>query len=666
VKPISDLYIDVPPLSTDEFAQKWSLLVKSKAGGLLRAIRGEDYSYYYNTEPPEFPPAYDTAKVDEQLAIIAELNPVGEELRQLGREAFLEKYEFSNKRIYQSWLIELARLWRHVNPPHGKVRRIWYKGFKRFAQQLRGSEFSESDYSNLSSSLADMVKSGLLNYSDLFVQDTTRKMFRGEYNRHIGFFNVVLACEKDSVVDELVQLGDSVGADLLISGKGNPSLAASEKALLLHQYRQIKEENPDFTTIFLAIISDYDHAGVGSVAGGFIQQFQTICNILDLKLVYKRVGLLPHHVPEARLTPEFALYAPNYRAVIRCTECYEWEHVCNACGKKHSKNSEGTPRLCTKRVKGRKCNASDFTSMRVHTKVQNPTSRNGFLTAAQYKQMRSGMLSEQEILDGLVCEECGCTRLKIHEEANPWFQVYGVPWCTVHETVHCTDYTKFNDEACVAPEDCNIRRYGIELDALGASYYFSEIAEWLIEVVGMEVVDEYARRETLPSAYDYDSLERDVAHEFATSESEDYRRITHILKELDDVREKLETRQEEMIDEIREHLTTLRHQLVVQENWDDRERVWDSDTNSWDSDSMRTLHETQARLIREAVRRGRQARGYESVLNIRKSPLILKTKNALQDDLRENPQAVSTEKRFDAIRVALIDENDEEVDTTDE
>ena len=119
-----------------------------------------------------------------------------------------------------------------IQPSYDIVRRIWYKGFKQFAQELRQDKFSEdTDYTSLISACSSWVKDGGMYYVDLFVQDSSRKTFWNE--SEFGWRNVFLLVEKDAACKELNQLADKIGARIVQSGHGVPSWGGAEGSLVL-------------------------------------------------------------------------------------------------------------------------------------------------------------------------------------------------------------------------------------------------------------------------------------------------------------------------------------------------------------------------------------------------------------------------------------------------
>lgn len=641
VKSITDetIYVSLPEDS--EFSQKWQEWVNHDLAQAYRVLLGDKYDIHDVFSLP-VPYVDKSQEEDEQLAMLLEDCLLIKELRE-NEEAFRERIEdntLSLTQIYQAFILEVARLWRAVNPRFGMIRRIWYKGFKVFGETLRKNEFSDSDNGTLGIAIKNWVSNSSMLYANLFVQDISRKIFYNDYGDR-GWKNVFLAVEKDAAASELNPLADIVGAMFVVSGHGVPSIAAAEKMIVLKHLRYIKNNHPEITTIILAIVSDYDHAGVNGVAGGFVQQFKMMCQKFDLDLQFKRVGLNPKHVLSHRLKPTFALYSPKMRAVIRCKECTETVYICESCGKAIY-NRKREPSQCPKKDKvGEPCTGNSFTEVIVNSKVKtSDCTKQGFLRKDDRNAVQADPSLAEKFLNKEPCTKCKALDQELSLEATPWFAVKGVPFCRTHDTCHTIDIEEFSDETKFRIDSsCLIERYGIELDALGASYYFNDITEFIYEQLTIEGVSDWSREKQLPEDYTYDEVVNNIVDKIA-SDNEVYLKINRLMIKAQRALNKLSSEKDSVVIDLKVLLMNRKEELLDTPDWDDRQREWDdsveliwykcdedicenlwSDSDEWNTcpkcesysivelgrgnwseDSVKAMHENHWKLVRHAVK----------------------------------------------------------------
>jgi len=672
MKSITDETIAVSLPEDAEFVQKWHEWLNNDLSKAYRVLLGDKHPIQDVLSLPI--PYVDTSQEqDEQLAMLLENCLLIQELRENEEEfqAKIEAHNLSITQIYQAFVLEVARLWRVVNPAFGMIRRIWYKGFKVFGETLRKNEFSDSDNSTLGIAIKNWVSHSSMLYANLFVQDISRKIFHNDYGDR-GWKNVFLAVEKNAAIKELTPLGDIIGAMFAVSGQGVPSIAAAEKMIVLKHLRYIKNNHPEIKTIILAIVSDYDHAGVNGVAGGFIQQFKMMCQKFDLELIFQRVGLNPKHVPLHRLKPAFALYSPKLRAVIRCKECQEKVYICESCGKALYRKKE--PSQCPKKDNtGEKCQGETFTEIIVNTKVKtSDCTKMGFLRKEDRNAVRADPSLAQKFINKEPCGVCGALNQELSLEATPWFGVKGVPYCRTHDICHTVDIEEFSDETKFKLDSsCLIERYGIELDALGASYYFNDITNFIYEQLTIAGVSDWSRTKQLPEYYEYDEIVDKIVSEIG-KENEVYSKLSDLIDQAQGAFSKLNHERDSVIKELKDLLMDRKGELLEQPDWDDRQREWDdsieliwyrceeelcehqwTDSDEWNTcplcesgqitelgrgnwseESVKDMHDTHWNLVKHAVKIKKDFHDYfHGTLGFAKNQLTGKLKDVLDEEI---------------------------------
>ncbi len=682
MKSIIDDVLSVHSYSEAEFEIIWASWLQNKnAYGYVKSLE-QDYDVFnLSSLPiPQINFQNDGGGAKERDEVLAEYLE-GSVLMDMVRNGKFKEVNETNfevngvklslSQIYAAYLMEVARLWRHafsqINKHYGMARRIWYKGFKVFAQKLRGNNFSESDNGNLTNALKKWVSTGVFRYSDVYVQDRTRKIFRND--SIYGWKNVFLCVEKDAAADELIELAELVGANYVISGHGAPGFAATEKAVLLDLLKGRTKEavqdfvrnNPNEKTIVLAIVSDYDHAGYNAVAGGFIKQFKLICSIYGLEIKYKRVGLMPSHVPIRRLKPSFALYSPPLRAAIRCNKCKKTQYICNYCGK-IVKTANGKPKSCNNKDRdGNNCDGDEFTKLRIQTKVKAQT-RNGFLRKSDRDDIIRDNDMKFKFINKIACSNCDNKDQDISIESNPWMSVYGVPFCETHDTCHTINKDEFSDRSKFKQDNtCFIIRYGIELDALGASYYYNDIVEFILDALGIKKMSDWCRQEYTPDDYEYQNTLESLAKEYIKDDYEYIElnnKIDSLRAEIDSLRQE----KEDMIEPIKNSLWEHAEPIVKDNSWDDRQRTWiesenENEDGSWSESSIKDMHQNHIDTIKGSIKRKSRFISYWMGLDFRKSILQDKLENLVKEEIDAGNIEidVDTEEEADDFAVLMIE-----------
>lgn len=165
------------------------------------------------------------------------------------------------------------------------LRNFWYHPIKPILSKLGYLEKESDDddpgrrlSQDLSDTIGELVKNGILTYRDLYIVDNSRQMtvpseemdepyvsVGGYQVRGRIYPNIILAVEKDTAYATIEDLADFIGCSA-ISGKGQDALAAMEKLLY-----SARDDLYDDEPIYIATITDYDPSGY-SIANTFIEQ----------------------------------------------------------------------------------------------------------------------------------------------------------------------------------------------------------------------------------------------------------------------------------------------------------------------------------------------------------------------------------------------------------
>jgi len=187
------------------------------------------------------------------------------------------------------------------------LRRHWYSWFKtQFAQNLSDQLAAHGDEkelqgfdgtawaARLSKTYGTLVDTGRLTYTDLWVSDTSRMMFKMWSTLFSGCW-IVFAVEKDSLVQDFKRAAAALGARSLVSGKGKQSKAAAE--LQLREHFGWSERHDPFTAqkpLIVLHLTDHDMDGEKIIGPTFGDQFRRYTP----HVVEARVGIKPEQVDD--------------------------------------------------------------------------------------------------------------------------------------------------------------------------------------------------------------------------------------------------------------------------------------------------------------------------------------------------------------------------------
>ena len=163
---------------------------------------------------------------------------------------------------------------------------------------------------DLSDTLGEMVKAGILRYADLKIEDNSRQLqtpYSGACNSAPGVYisgfaergkiypNIILAIEKDTEYETVRNVAAVLGCSV-ISGSGHPALSAMEK-LLRSSLKDIGDQD-----IHIRALTDYDPTGY-SIAQDFVDHASfTMFNLnMPGTVRYDRIGIRPEHFAPGEL-----------------------------------------------------------------------------------------------------------------------------------------------------------------------------------------------------------------------------------------------------------------------------------------------------------------------------------------------------------------------------
>lgn len=196
------------------------------------------------------------------------------------------------------------------------LRGFWYSTVKPTLDRLGLLEEKDNTEegltkwdATLSYYVGDLLRKGLLTYSDLNISDTSRQ----KENPHETYYtvdsevygykgtvtpypNIIIATEKDTVYSIIQDIAQLFGCTC-ISCKGQNSLGAMESIVrgMFANWRNY----PDFDTVYILTMTDYDPAGY-YIARALKKQCEDILyaigkNHIDVEI--KRIGITPDQLP---------------------------------------------------------------------------------------------------------------------------------------------------------------------------------------------------------------------------------------------------------------------------------------------------------------------------------------------------------------------------------
>jgi len=228
------------------------------------------------------------------------------------------------------------------------LRRHWYAYFKGSFAQPMARIFGDTTVNSqgvetyndlawtqrLSQVYAGFVETGKITYKDLWVEDASR-MMETYYDKLFRGCHIVICVEKDSLLASFTRAAQSLGATVLISGKGKPSKAATEK-MLRDAFRwrgpdgwdnPFSAENP----LIILTLTDEDYDGNKVIAPSFAEQARRYTE----HVLEARIGIRPEQVLDVGQTywdNAYALKVSNKGYVEWAEEHALFRATCVDCG----------------------------------------------------------------------------------------------------------------------------------------------------------------------------------------------------------------------------------------------------------------------------------------------------------------------------------------------
>lgn len=305
--------------------------------------------------------------LDQGEGLPVDYNPITRALR--NDPEFISRIE-GFEGFYRNELAKLATVCQMVvydyqGGPDGDqkpkmIRRHWYAWFKThfaqpFAEQLGDYEivsgihvYNDLKWTKLLSvTLAWFVDEGGVTYQDLWVKDDSRMVARLERELFQNA-NIIVAVEKDSLFNDVKPIAQSLGARVIISGRGKNSKAATEKILRdFYGWRAPYELEYNWNTGFyerpqevfghdkplvILHLSDYDFDGEAVIGPTFGEQARRYTpDVLEA-----RIGIQPRAVSDlAEATYQVKVSNKGYvswakeKAIFlaSCGNCGEQQYV---------------------------------------------------------------------------------------------------------------------------------------------------------------------------------------------------------------------------------------------------------------------------------------------------------------------------------------------------
>lgn len=209
------------------------------------------------------------------------------------------------------------------------LRRHWYSWFKTQFAQLFADQLGDYTLKDgvkvyddrkwaglLSQTYAYFVDTGEITYRDLWVRDSSRMMQEIPFELFYRA-NIVIAVEKDSLLQDFVRPATALGARVVYSGKGKSSKAAIELMLRKH-FNWYSERDRQYTPLYILHITDHDYDGESVIGPTFGKQARRYSDH-----VYEaRVGIKPEHVRELKGEDELSEHWYSIKVVNKGYEAW--------------------------------------------------------------------------------------------------------------------------------------------------------------------------------------------------------------------------------------------------------------------------------------------------------------------------------------------------------
>lgn len=198
------------------------------------------------------------------------------------------------------------------------LRSVWYSIVKPVLDKL--GYLDDSDRTDaglarwdatLSKYMGQLLRDGQLLYSDLGIEDTSRRretsseFYYTVDNEIYGYKggiapypNIIIVTEKDTAYNVISKLSQLYGCSC-ISAKGQNALGAME-SLVRGIVDKVKYYDYDFETIYILAMTDYDPAGY-YIADAIPKQCKDILRALGeewINVEYSRIGITPDQLDE--------------------------------------------------------------------------------------------------------------------------------------------------------------------------------------------------------------------------------------------------------------------------------------------------------------------------------------------------------------------------------
>ncbi len=209
------------------------------------------------------------------------------------------------------------------------LRGVWYSAVKPTLDKLGLLEEKDQEEDELrrwdavlSNYVCDLLRRGELKFSDLGIHDISRQ----KSNPHESYYNVsgrafsykgsvtpypniLIATEKDTVYSIISSIAEMYGCSS-ISCKGQNSLGAME-AIVSGMFKKPYNNYPEFATIYILTMTDYDPAGY-YIAEALEKQVRDILYALNkphIRVETHRIGITPDQLTEEQVMQN--MYTPK-------------------------------------------------------------------------------------------------------------------------------------------------------------------------------------------------------------------------------------------------------------------------------------------------------------------------------------------------------------------
>lgn len=234
-----------------------------------------------------------------------------------GQKKFVPK--FTNAYMMRSLIMNEKEHY-HSSEPR-TLRGVWYSCVKPVLDKLgllEDDAMSDDGMKRwdaiLSNYVCDLLRSGDLMFSDLGIQDISRKKsnpretFYSVSGNSFGYKgslapypNILIATEKDTVYSIISKMATLLGLSC-ISCKGQNALGAME-SIIKGMFPRSSYAEPDFESVIILTLTDYDPAGY-YIANALEKQAADILKAIDREgfpIEIQRIGITPDQLDEEQV-----------------------------------------------------------------------------------------------------------------------------------------------------------------------------------------------------------------------------------------------------------------------------------------------------------------------------------------------------------------------------